>query len=145
MNLATVFIITLLSISAFAKTPYEVCDSLFSSEDKIKCLEIVKGKQFNSVATDICDGQFTSQDKLTCLATIADKAYVPGELKVCGEVFTNADKISCLARVGGPSLCPSTATTKATLSSVVKLIETSNYQGAYASIVNLLNQLQNCQ
>jgi hypothetical protein len=129
---------------AIAKTPYDICDGMFASADKIKCLETVRGKQFNAAATDICASMFSSGEQLSCLNTIADKDYVPQETKICGGLFAGADKQNCLARVGSSTLCPNTQTAKTALENVLNLIATSNYHTAYAAANDLLEHYQAC-
>ena len=143
-SLLAVFIL-LLSATVFAKSPYEVCNGMFTSGDKVRCMETVKNKQFDPVVTDICDGLFTSNDKITCLNTIADRAYLPEEIKICGSLFTSQDKVSCLSKAGNAVLCPNIQVSKVAVNQILNEIIAGNYRAAYTTANSLLDRYQTCQ
>lgn len=132
------------SATALASSPYDVCNDMYTSADKIKCMEVVKNHQFDPTVTALCAGLYTSTDKINCLQTIADKTYLPDELKICDGLYTSQDKLTCLSKAGSSVYCPTVAASKGFVAQIIGSMNAGNYLDAYNAATNFLGRLQTC-
>jgi hypothetical protein len=144
LNVAVLVTVLIGSASALAASPYDVCNELYSSADKIHCMEVVKNHQFDPNVTALCDSLYSSTDKINCLATIADKTYLPDELKICDGLYSSQDKLTCLAKAGSSVYCPTIAASKGFVAQIIGSMNAGNYLDAYNTASNFLGRLQTC-
>ena len=124
---------------------YEVCDSFTFDSDTRKCLEAVRGKQFDDKVLPVCAAMTFDSDKLSCLKAVADRFFVSStEVRICGEQTFASDKLTCLKNANTTPFTADQLTldkVKRAVSSALRAIRRHEYREARYVLEDLLQAI----
>lgn len=73
------------------------CQQFFFDNDKNSCVQTTGSAEYFSVdALQICNKLFTDDQKLNCLLAIKNKVIATNEASVCMNRFTDSDRMNCV-------------------------------------------------
>ena len=118
-----------LSTSAFAVSPYQVCDAIGTYRYTDKCIEIVNdASYFDDYALYACHNIGSNLETVKCMRAIADYQFQERAVSVCNRISSNDDTVRCLKTIRGKEynvealqLCDNYNSNSATVTCLKKL------------------------
>ena len=90
----------LITLSSFAETGEEVCNSISFSRVREECLSLIRGRYFDRDAGYVCFRATFNDGKFDCVRVSIDKEYTANEAYVCDESSRDEERISCMRNSG---------------------------------------------
>lgn len=100
MNKLLLVLSLLVSCSAFAVQPSEVCMSMSFDSGKNKCIKIINQGYISSGAADVCLRQSFDSGKIDCLSASLNKEYSNSELRLCNSQSFDSGTTKCMQNAG---------------------------------------------
>lgn len=100
MKKATLLTLTLLSTSAFAVTPTDVCSSLSFSSSKRECIKLIHSGFISSGASKVCKNASFDSGKISCLKAALNKDFTTSELNFCNDNSFDSSRTECMEETG---------------------------------------------
>jgi len=75
---------------------YNVCANMTFGSDVNACMDVVRGRYFQSDALRTCAQNTFASDQIACMKKIADNEYDPAAVSVCQGLTFASDKLSCM-------------------------------------------------